>query len=133
MTQSHFGDLGFWATDSMTSGPPPAGGQGFSMSTDEMRSLLTKAQGQRQTIQEQLDKAHILSQADPPADEPASTNAVNGPNGVNETGRYYEGHLRYQFDYLSELIQRMQKALGIIVEADQQAGDTTKKAGGEYE
>ncbi len=130
---THFGDLGFWATDSMTSGPPPAGGQGFSMSSDEMRSLLAKAETQRQTIQEQLDKAHILSQADPPADEPASTNAVNGPNGVNETGRYYEGHLRYQFEYLSELIQRMRQALGIIVEADQQAGDTAKKAGGEFE
>ncbi len=130
---THFGDLGFWATDSMTSGPPPAGGQGFSMSSDEMRSLLHKARAQRNTISEQFVRAQWLSQATPPADEPASTSAVSGPNGVNETGRYYEGHLKYQFSYLSELIQRMERALGITEEADQQAADTAKNAGGSLE
>ena len=133
MTQSHFGDLGFWATDSMTSGPPPAGGQGFSMSTDEMRSLLTKAKTQRDTISQQFVRAQQLSQVTAPADEPASTTAVGGPNGVNETGRYYEGHLRYQFNYLSELIQRMEQALGMNEEADQQAADTAKNASGSLE
>lgn len=129
MTQSHFGDLGFWATDSMTSGPPPAGGQGFSMSTDEMRSLLTKAEALRETISGQFQNALRLSQAKPPADEPASVNAVNAANGVNETGRYYRGHLQFQFDYLSELIVRMKQALGIIKETEQQAADTTKTIG----
>lgn len=126
---THFGDLGFWATDSMTSGPPPPGGQGFSMSTDEMRSLLSKATTLQDTISDQLGRVAVLYQAVPPANEPASRGAVLGPNGVNETGVYYEGHLRYQLEYLTELIARLNKALGITVETDRQAADTAQKHG----
>jgi len=126
---THFGDLGFWATDSMTSGPPPPGGQGFSMSTDEMRSILDKARTLLATIHKQFRNAEKLWQVDPPADEPASVGAVNDANGVIATGRYYSGHLQFQADYLSELIKRLEKALGITEEADQQAADMAKNSG----
>ena len=124
-----FSGVGFWATDMPSAGAPPAGGQGFAMSSDEMRAMLKKAEDQRQTIEQQRNNAEILSKAIPPADEPVSTAAVKGPNGVNEAGNYYLGHLIYQYNYLTELINRLRAALGITEAADHQAADSMKKRG----
>jgi hypothetical protein len=134
MTGSIFSGVGFWATD-MPSGAAsrPAGGQGFAMSSAEMRALLKKAETQRQTITEQLVAAKWLTKATPPAEEPVSQAAVNGPNGINETGDYYLGHLRYQYNYYTELIGRLQQALGITEATDQQAADSTKRISGSLE
>ncbi|MCR6489529.1 hypothetical protein M8542_42605 [Amycolatopsis sp. OK19-0408] len=99
------------------------------MSSEEMRSMLKKAENLRKEINEQYRTASYLSRADPPADEPASNAAVNGENGINAAGRYYEGHLRYQYGYLTELISRLRKALGITEAVDEQAAETTKKRG----
>lgn len=125
-----FSGVGFWATDMPSGASRPAGGQGFAMSSAEMRAMLKKAEDLRTTIQQQFDVAHSLSQAEPPAREPASVDAVTGRNGVNETGRYYEGHLHYQFDYLTELVTRLRQALGIVETADQQAAESTTKTYG---
>lgn len=95
--------------------------------------MLKNAEDLRITIQQQRDAAQVLSQATPPAPEPASTGAVTGPNGVNETGRFYQGHLDYQYNYLSELITRLQKALGIVQAADRQAAADTNKTSGALE
>jgi hypothetical protein len=128
-----FSGVGFWATDMPSGGARPAGGQGFAMSSSEMRALLKKAEDQKNTISEQMRAAEILSRAKPPAEEPVSQQAVNGPNGVNETGRYYQGHLQYQLDYYTELTGRMRQALGITEAADQQAADSTKTIKGSLE
>jgi hypothetical protein len=133
MTGSIFSGIDFWATDMPSGASRPAGGQGFAMSSSEMRALLKNAQNLRISIQQQRDAAQVLSQATPPAQEPASTDAVLGPNGVNEAGRFYQGHLDYQYNYLSELIKRLQKALGIVEAADQQAADDTNKTSGALE
>ncbi|MDX3194189.1 hypothetical protein PV458_37835 [Streptomyces sp. MN03-5084-2B] len=133
MTGSFFSGIGFWATDVPSAGAPSAGGQGFAMSSDEMRAMLEKAKNQRDALSEQLRKARYLLMATPPAEEPVSQAAVNGPNGVNEAGAYYEGHLHYQFNYLTELIRRLQQALGITEAADQQAADSTKTIKGSLE
>ncbi|MEU4518453.1 hypothetical protein AB0F52_06990 [Amycolatopsis sp. NPDC024027] len=133
MTGSMFSGIGFWATDMPSGGSQPAGGQGFAMSSDEMRAMLEKAKTQREVLAEQLRKARYLMQARPPAEEPVSQAAVNGPNGINEAGAYYEGHLHYQFNYLTELIQKLQQALGITQAADQQAADSTKTIKGSLE
>ncbi|SEF28138.1 hypothetical protein SAMN05421837_10429 [Amycolatopsis pretoriensis] len=132
MTGSIFSGVSFWATD-LTGAAPQAGGQGFAMSSSEMRAMLKKAMDVRISIQQQRDAAQVLSQATPPAQEPASTAAVVGPNGVNESGRYYQGHLDYQYNYLSELITRLQKALGMVEAADQQAASDTNKTSGALE
>jgi hypothetical protein len=128
---SFFEDVTFWNTDNVTGGgaAPTGGGQGFRMSGDEMRTLLKKAQDLRDSIRDRYQFARRLSQVRPPGNEPASKSAVDGPNGVNETGRFYEGHLRIQDNYYSELILRLEKALGMTEEADRQAADTTKKHG----
>ncbi|WP_439385103.1 hypothetical protein [Amycolatopsis lexingtonensis] len=133
MTGSFFSGIDFWATDMPNSGPPPAGGQGFAMSSADMRATLEKAKTQRDALSEQLRTARYLMMATPPAEEPVSQAAVNGPNGVNEAGAYYEGHLNYQFNYLTELIRRLQQALGITEAADQQAADSTKTIKGSLE
>jgi len=127
---SFFGDVWFQNSDDVVGGgAAPAGGQGFTMSGDEMRALLKKCRDQRDFIGKQFDSARRLSQVVPPGDEPASRHAVNGPNGVNETGRFYEGHLRFQEKYFTELILRLEKALGLTEETDRQAADETKKRG----
>lgn len=134
MTGSMFSGIEFWATD-VPSGAAarPAGGQGFAMSSDEMRAVLKKAEDQLNTVSEQIREADILSRAKPPAEEPVSQAAVNGRNGINEAGRYYQGHLQYQLDYYTELTRRMRQALGITEAADQQAADSTKKIKGSLE
>jgi hypothetical protein len=132
MTSSFFSGIDFWATDMPSGASRPAGGQGFAMSSDEMRAMLQKAVDQRDTISNELVKASRLSQAEPPADEPVSNAAVYGANGINETGRFYAGHLQYQYNYYSELIKRMQQALGITEATDQAAADAAKKVGGSF-
>ncbi|RSM66391.1 hypothetical protein DMH03_04580 [Amycolatopsis sp. WAC 01376] len=127
---SFFGDVWFQNSDDVVGGgAAPAGGQGFSMSGDEMRALLKKCQDQRNFIRDQFYDSSKLSQVVPPGNEPASRQAVAGKNGINETGRFYEGHLRFQDKYYTELILRLKKALGLTEEADRQAADATKKSG----
>lgn len=133
MTSSFFSGIGFWATDMPSAGPPSAGGQGFAMSSSDMRALLKKAEDQRETLGQQIRAADHLLLATPPAEEPVSQAAVNGPNGINEAGSYYKGHLQYQFNYFTELIRRLQQALGITEAADQQAADSTKTIKGSLE
>jgi hypothetical protein len=133
MTGSMFSGIDFWATDMPSGGSPAAGGQGFAMSSSEMRALLKKAEDQLNTVSEQIREADILSRAKPPAEEPVSQAAVDGRNGINEAGRYYQGHLQYQLDYYTELTRRMRQALGITEAADQQAADSTKKIKGSLE
>ncbi|WP_297547331.1 hypothetical protein [Amycolatopsis sp.] len=125
-----FAKFNFWNTDSPAGGSTPAGGQGFSMSADEMHAMLTKAKATRQLIQAQFLPAERLSQGVPPANEPASNGAVLGQNGVNDTGRYYQGHLHIQNQHYSSLIQKLESALGETVEADDQAADAANKTGG---
>ncbi|MDQ7810030.1 hypothetical protein Q5425_40425 [Amycolatopsis sp. A133] len=134
MTGSFFSGIDFWATDTPSGAAArPGGGQGFAMSSAEMRAMLKKAVDQRETLVQQIRAADHLFQATPPAEEPVSQAAVNGPNGINESGAYYKGHLQYQFSYLTELIRRLQQALGITEAADQQAADSTKTIKGSLE
>lgn len=127
---SFFEDVTFVNTDNVVGGgAAPSGGPSFTMSGDEMRALLRKCQDQRDFIRDQFREAGRLYQVVPPGDEPASRHAVNGPNGVNETGRFYAGHLRFQDKYYTELILRLEKALGLTEEADRQAADAAKKSG----
>ena len=127
-----FSGIGFWATD-IPSGAAPAGGQGFAMSSAEMRAMLKKAEDQRTALGQQMRAAEFTLKAVPPAEEPVSQAAVNGPNGINETGDYYLGHLRYQYNYYTELIGRLRQALGITETTDQQAADSTKRISGSLE
>jgi hypothetical protein len=133
MTDAIFSGVGFWATDMPSGAARPAGGQGFAMSSAEMRAMLKKAEDQRKTINEQLVATEWMTKATAPADEPVSRAAVDGPNGINETARFYRGHLGYQYNYYTELINRMRQALGITEAADQQAADTTKRISGSLE
>ncbi|MEC3974656.1 hypothetical protein [Amycolatopsis sp. H20-H5] len=121
----------FWTTDTPPAGgaAAPASGQGFSMDSDHMREMLKKARANRKFIDDQRAASVKIAKADSPADEPASNNAVNAHNGVNETGKYYLGHLDYQFNYHTELILGMERALGLTEEIDRQAAENLKNQG----
>jgi hypothetical protein len=127
-------DVFFWSTDPVPGGTPaPPSGQGISMSSDEMRTMLATAKKTRDTIRERQQGSLRLSQAVPPANVQPSNDAVNGTNGVNETGRYYTGHTNYQYNYQTSLITKLEAALGMTVETDQQNADAAKKPLGEFE
>ncbi|WP_328613225.1 hypothetical protein OHS18_30625 [Amycolatopsis sp. NBC_00355] len=128
-----FSGVGFWATDMPSGASRPAGGQGFAMSSSEMRAMLKKAEDQRKTVNEQLVSTEWMVKAVPPADEPVSRAAVDGPNGINEAARYYRGHLGYQYNYYTELITRLRQALGITEATDQEAADSAKRISGSLE
>lgn len=94
-------------------------GPGFSMSRDEAENMLRKAKGVRDEIRAQFKPADRVTRMTSPADEPAS----NGYNAlINNANREGLGHLHKEDEYLTELIHRLEKALGIISEADEQAG-----------
>ncbi|MFD9957604.1 hypothetical protein [Amycolatopsis sp. NPDC058986] len=98
------------------------------MSTSEMETLLSKAEGTRKLIQEQLDKAQWLVQCEPPGKDVSS---VGFANTANNSGRYYIGHLQIQFNRYGALIDKLNQALGRTTATDQANADVAKDAGKE--
>ncbi|TVT54245.1 hypothetical protein FNH05_10560 [Amycolatopsis rhizosphaerae] len=126
-------------------GPPPAGAPGgpaggsgsagvISMNREEMEDTLKRARDLLNEINQQLNSArfganakpYILENMAPPAQDPASVAATKA---ANNAGTYYYGHLRRQQAYLRTVIDKMSKALGETVQADQGAVDIVNKAG----
>lgn len=101
------------------------------MDRDEMKALLDKCNQAKFDIQGQFDKASQMSHALPTGNEPASQQAIgDAARGVNTTGQLYYQALQNQFKYFSELVARMEKAFGITVSADEDAGQAAKKRAG---
>jgi hypothetical protein len=112
------------ATDAAAS----AGGGGFTMSKDEMTSMLTKAKGTFKLIDDQLRDAAQIAQIDPPGDDVASgeftTVAV-------QSGNAYLNHLSVQRTRYQQLIAKLENALGLTVDTEDQAGQAVQQAGTE--
>ncbi|MFE0028775.1 hypothetical protein [Amycolatopsis sp. NPDC059021] len=104
----------------------PSGG--FRMSTSEMETLLSKAEGTRKLIQEQIVKAQALVMCEPPGKDVSS---VGFANTANNSGRYYIGHLQIQFNRYGALIDKLNTALGRTTATDQANADAAKDAGKE--
>jgi hypothetical protein len=138
-------DVGFWikgAGQAVTSnasafaagitGPAPT--QGFSLNRDEALNMLTQAKRIREDVRPLISDAEKMTKMKPPADEIASNayNAAHVGNGQGDPGAagYGAGHVRKEYDYLTELVGRLERALGITAESDQQAGTDVKSAGG---
>jgi hypothetical protein len=138
-------DVGFWIKDAgqaVTSnasafapgitGPAPT--QGFSLSRDEAENMLTQAKRTRDDLAPLIPKAEMLTKMKPPADEIASNgyNAayVGSGQGDPGAGGYGVGHVKKEHAYLVELVGRLERALGITEESDQQAGTDVKNASG---
>jgi hypothetical protein len=97
------------------------------MSRDEMEDTLRRARNLLTDISNQITPASFLTRMQPPATDPASVSATNG---ANNGGSYYVGHLRRQQAYLQVVIDKMQKALGFVVETDEQQGKTIQNTAG---
>ncbi|SEP54176.1 hypothetical protein [Amycolatopsis saalfeldensis] len=109
----------------------PASGQGFSLSRDEALSMLNQAKGIRDDLWNLLPTAEGLTHLKPPADEPASNsyNALLVGNGQKAGAfRYGLGHIQREHGYLVELIGRLEDALGLMHEGDEQAGIAVKQS-----
>ncbi|WAL64231.1 hypothetical protein ORV05_25080 [Amycolatopsis cynarae] len=107
-----------------------AGGSGsagvISMNREEMEDTLKRAQNLLNEITKAQESAPRLANVRPPAFDPASVAATAS---VNKGGQYYVGHLRRQIAYLNTITDKMQKALGDTVEADEEAAGTVQRTG----
>lgn len=101
-------------------------GAGFTLSPDEARSLLEKAKRLRANLQVMNLEAEALTRLVPPAQDPGSVGfnqqAVNAfAAGKDANDRMYQ--------YMVELIGRLERALGIVSESDDQAASEVKAVG----
>ncbi|MER6760562.1 MULTISPECIES: hypothetical protein [Amycolatopsis] len=101
-------------------------GAGFTLSPDEARSLLDRAKRLRDNAATMRAEAVSLTQLTPPAQDPGSTgfnqqavNAFTAGRDANE--RMYQ--------YMTELIERLEKAMGIVGESDGRAAADVKAVG----
>ncbi|MEV4596060.1 hypothetical protein AB0K15_01500 [Amycolatopsis sp. NPDC049253] len=108
------------------------GGGRFSLSREEAQSMLTVAKRVRDQLQDMTAKAVVLTQLTPPADDPASASYNNLMVGAGQgTGAFSEGSSQVEREraYASELVTRLEKALGITESTDEQAASDVKTAG----
>lgn len=119
--------VGAAATDAAAS----AGGGGFTMSKDEMTSMLAKAKQTRTLINDQLREAVGIAQIDPPGDDISSQQFTAV---AVDSGNHYLGHLGIQKNRYDQLIQKLEQALDLTVDTDEEAGKAAQQASteGEY-
>ncbi|WP_370948822.1 hypothetical protein AB5J62_15040 [Amycolatopsis sp. cg5] len=124
-------DVHFWVSDAPSAGSaggqggdPPGAGQGFSLSRDEALSMLVRARGVCDELRALQRKAEQLTQMQAPADEPASKGYNSAGNGAFGYG---SGHIHKEIEYLSELISRLERALGITAQGDEDAAADMKR------
>lgn len=110
------------------SGSVPTGGQGFSLSREEAEEMLAIFRDIRDDLQEMELKAGNLLGLRAAAEDPASLNfhenAVDGPQ-LGALGYGYE-HVLNEITFFDELVARLEKALGLITESDE---DATRQIG----
>jgi hypothetical protein len=96
--------------------------------------MLAQAKRTREDVYNMRPDAEKLTRMKPPADEISSTayNAswVGNGQGNPGAGGYALGHVNKEYQYLTELAQRLERALGITDDTDQQAGTDINKASG---
>lgn len=112
-------------------GGPGSGGQGFSLSHDEAMSMLNLARGIRDDLAKMIPKAERLTHLNPPAEDPASKgyNALLSGSGAGASAFGHGlGHIQRERDYVSTLIERLEKALHITQSSDDDAAGAVQNA-----
>jgi hypothetical protein len=135
------GVVGFWdgisfaVTDAVQSAQLGAAvaavGGGVTMDRDEMTNFLEQVKKTRELCQQQVYGNRRVAKVMPPAEDQASVMFTNAAQTSRDAREKY---LQEQLDMYNQLVDKLQKALGITTEADQQAADTVNKAagGGKY-
>ncbi|MCG3756677.1 hypothetical protein FKO37_39870 [Amycolatopsis sp. Poz14] len=106
---------------------------GFVLEPDEARMLLTKLTGVQQKLKKMQAKAAYLCSMQTPSQDPstaAAHKAMHG-DGQGQLGAYSYGggHIDLQLEYVTELVERIQTALGVTVASDEDQGGLITGAG----
>lgn len=118
-------DAAWWNSVQFTSGQP-GGGQGFTMSREEMHELFKLATGMQQLIREQFSLQRAMVDIEPPAADPASHVFVGQStrdhrSGAAGVGDAYAVRLREQDEYLRRLVAKLSEALSLVEGVDDEA------------
>ncbi|MBB1157593.1 hypothetical protein [Amycolatopsis dendrobii] len=100
-------------------------GAGFTLNRDEAQSLLERAKRLQHNTRMMIPDAEVLTRLTPPAADPGSTGF--NQQAVKAFGSGKES-LEAMHQYMAELIDRLEKALGIVGESDSQAAADVKTA-----
>ncbi|ATY09620.1 hypothetical protein CU254_03430 [Amycolatopsis sp. AA4] len=101
-------------------------GAGFTLSRDEAQSLLERAKRLQRNARGMIPNAEVLTRLTPPASDPGSTGFNQQAVKTFANGK---DSLEAMYQYMTELVDRLEKALGIVSESDSQAAADVKTAG----
>ncbi|MFC3450740.1 hypothetical protein [Amycolatopsis speibonae] len=100
---------------------------GFSLSRDEMTAELENLRRLHDRIEAQRERAAPLWSIVSPGSDPAS---VRNTNASNTSGTSYGEHLARQSQFVATIIGKIQTALGITQQHDEQAAAEIGNVGG---
>ena len=114
-------------------GGAPSGSQGFSLTREEAERALEEFRAIHDDLLKLEGNARRLLELQPPAEDPASVRLneafAGGGSGPGVFG-YGHGHVKKEIAYFRELVERLEKALGYVTEADESTGHHVGQAGG---
>lgn len=105
---------------------------GFVLEPDEARMLLTKLTGVQQKLKKMQAKAVYLCSMRTPSQDPSTVAAHKAMIGNGQGLGAYDyggGHIDLQLEYVTELVERIQKALGVTVASDEDQSGLITGAG----
>lgn len=114
-------------------GGAPSGSQGFSLTREEAERALEEFKTIHADLVELRWDAAELIRLRPPAEDPASVRLNEAfAGGASGRGVFGYGlmHVEKEIAYFDELINRLEKALGYVTEADESASQQVGEAGG---
>ncbi|MBB3662262.1 hypothetical protein FB384_001166 [Prauserella sediminis] len=113
-----------WAMGAVTSG---AVAGGFMMDPETAEGMVRKAKWISTQMREQHEKAKNLVYSEPPANDPGSEAFQSVATGMFELG---SESMKAQWQRYRDIAEKLQKALDVYNEVDEQAGKDAKKSGG---
>ena len=141
---SFFDGINFWVSDAANdasaavkavgagaSAGAAVGGGGVTMDRDEMTNFLNQVKQTRDLCVQQVSDSANLALIKAPAEDQASLAFTKAAQTSRDARANY---LHQQLDMYNELVAKLQQALGLTTEADEQAAGTVTKAagGGEF-
>lgn len=103
-------------------------GGAVTMDRDEMTAFLQKVKQTQGLCQQQvLGATYVQGSVTPPAQDPGSIMVTNAVTAARDARNQY---LQQQLEMYNELVAKLEKALGLTVESDQQAADAVNQAAG---
>lgn len=114
------------------SGSLPAGGQGFSLSKEEANDMLASFKSIYDDLVEMETQARQVREVRSAAEDPASLHFHQSAVGGLGTGAFDYGHehVKKEIAFFAKLIDRLEKALGLTTDSDEDAKQQIGAVGG---